>query len=607
VWVALEVDEETRAWGGRFLRVVGRLAPGADEAAADAELAAIAARRAEALPELNANWTAHAVPLREDAVGGVRRVLLVLLAAVAFLLLVACANVANLLIARAAARADELAVRAALGASRARLSRQLLAESLALGALAGAAGLLAGAWLADALPRAVPAELGVPRLDEVRLDPRVLAFTASVTLLTVVLFGWAPALLATRARITAGGERAVGGRGATRVRASLVVGQVAVVLVLLAGAGLMGRSLAGLARVDLGFDPDRVLIADVALPDAAYPEEPSRVAFFTALVERLSGLPGVRSAGAISFLPLSGERSATGLLVEGRPRPPPGHGPTADVRAVTPGYLDAMRIPLRAGRGILPSDAAGRPAVAVVGERLARTLFPGEDPIGRRIAYEWDEDVWVEIVGVAADVRHGGPATDPYLEVYLPLAQFPYARMSVVLRAGGDPAALAAAVRREVRLLDRDLPVARIRTLEVLAADAIGTSRLSALLLSGFGGLALLLALVGVYGVAAHGVTRRTRELGVRAALGAAPREMVLLVLREGAALALVGVTAGLAGAAVLTRLLAGLLYGVAPGDPATLLAAGAALCAATVAASLPPALRAARLDPVRALRANAS
>ncbi|MFN2432593.1 MAG: ABC transporter permease [Gemmatimonadota bacterium] len=606
VWIPFRFGPESRTFGGRFLRVLGRLAPGVGVAAADGEMASIAAARAAAFPEIDANWTAHAVSLQSDLAGEARPALFVLLGAVGFLLLIACANVANLLAARASSRAREIAVRAALGATRARLSRQLLTESLLLGLLGGAAGLLLGVWLTRALVGLVPPDLPIPRLDEVTLDLRVLAFATGVSVLTGLAFGWLPALAATRANVQDAlkeGGRAGTGRRTGAFRSALVVGELALALVLLAGAGLTARSFRELLQVEPGFSTEHVMAAELALPEGRYPEASKQLAFFEQLERQLAALPGVRAVGAISFLPLSGQRSATSIAIEGQPAPPAGEEPGGDMRAVTPGYFQAMGIPLKEGRGIAAADAAGRPNVAIVAEGLARRFWPGESAVGKRLTYSWDEEVPVEIVGVVGDVRHSGPATDPYMEIYLPVAQFPYSSMQVVVRSAGDPLALAAAVRTEVRRIDPDQPVAEIRSLDALMADALGGSRLSTFLFAGFAGLGLLLALVGTYGLTAHGVAQRTAEIGLRAALGARPGDLLRMVVGQAGRLAALGILLGLVGALLLTRLMSSLLFGVDPADPLTYVAVCGVLASTVLLASVLPARRAARIDPMRALR----
>jgi putative ABC transport system permease protein len=387
------------------------------------------------------------------------------------------------------------------------------------------------------------------------------------------------------------------------VRATLVVTQTALALVLLVGAGLMVRSVARLLGVDAGFDPRNVLAIQLSLPASKYGRDEQRVAFFAQLLDRVSALPGVRAAGAINYLPLAGLGSATGFWVEGRPAPPPGQVPAADVRAVARDYFRAMGIPLVRGRVVTDRDGAADPKVLVINQALARRYFAGEDPIGRRLKVEWGDSVGGEIVGVVGDVKHAGLDSVPSPTIYLPAPQFPFPAMAVVVRTRSDPLAMAAAVRGAVRELDPDIPTADVKTMEQYVETSVARRRFTMLLLGGFAALALVLAALGIYSVIAYSVARRTREIGLRIALGAQRGDVAAMVVRQGVTVALVGVAVGLAGAALLTRVLANLLFGVSATDPLTF--AGVALLLGTVAAlaSYIPARRAMRVDPMVALR----
>lgn len=608
VWVPIGFGAATRAVKGRFIRVVARLKPGITMAQANTEMRLLAARRAGEAPELDTNWTANAQLLRESLVGDVRTGLLVLLGAVGFLLVIACANVANLMLARAAKRQKEFAIRASLGATPVRLMRQLLTESIVLSLFASFLGVGLALLGTRAIVALIPKEFPALSLADVAIDGRVLIFTLFVALLTGVAFGLVPALTASRGTLhdslKQGGRSDTGGSRATgRLRGALVNAELSLAVVLLAGAGLMMRSFSELHRVQLGFEPDHVLTAQVALPAANYRSDTSQIAFFHSVEARIAALPGVRSVGAISYLPLSGERSASSFTVDGQPTPPAGQEPMGDMRAVTPGYFRAMRIPIKAGRSITAADLAGRPDVAVIGEALARTFWPHESAVGKYIDYEWGRPEHVQIVGVAGDVHDEGAGKGPFLEIYRPAAQFPYSTMTLVVRSAGDPALLATALRAAVRSVDRDQPVAKLATMNALVAESLGKSRLSMMLFGLFGAVGLVPASVGIYGVMSYGVMQRTREFGVRMALGARPSDVRDLVVLGSARLTAVGIGIGIVGALLLTRLMRSLLFSVGPTDPVTYLSSVLVLGTVALLASYLPARRATRVDPAIALR----
>ncbi|HEX7243825.1 MAG TPA: FtsX-like permease family protein, partial [Longimicrobiaceae bacterium] len=504
-----------------------------------------------------------------------------------------------------------IAVRAAMGAGRGRLVRQLLTESAVVGALGGASGLLLASWGTQALVALRPA--GLPRLEAVGIDGAVLAFAAGAALLTVLLAGLLPALRATRPDLAGAikeGNSARGGRGGARLRAGLVVAELALSVTLLAGAGLLVKSFLRLQAVDPGFRTEGALAFETQVPTALYPGDPEVEAFYGRLLERLESLPGVRSAGAVVSLPLTGFGMGSSFSVEGRGPARPGDGQEIQVRAATPDYFRAMGISLVRGRAFTAQDRAGSPPVVLLNQAAVRRFFPAEDPLGRRITLTWSRDgqpdpVGGTVAGVVGDVREGGLDQDARPTLYVAHAQVPLRSMHVVLRATGDHLALAGAVRAEMRGLDPRLPVAGLRTLDDLVAESVSARRFYVLLLGLFAGLALALAAVGIFGVTSYSVARRTREIGVRMALGAQAGRMLRMVLGEALGLAALGIALGLAGALALTRLLAGMLFQVGAADPATFLACAGVLGSVALLAGWLPARRATRVDPMVALRAD--
>ncbi|HWS87821.1 MAG TPA: ABC transporter permease [Pyrinomonadaceae bacterium] len=600
--IAFNAEDRARP-GSHFLNVFGRLKEGVTVAQAEAEMATVAARVEQSLGGTNVGHQVVVVPLHEQIVGGSRTALLVLLGAVALVLLIACANVANLLLARAAARRREVAVRAALGASRWRIVRQLLAESLLLSAAGGALGLLLAVWGVELLVRLDPT--GVERAGEVTLDWRVLAFTLGLSLLTGLLFGLAPALQASKADFVEAlkeGGRTGQGLARSRLRSGLVVGEVALTLVLLVGAGLLLKSFSRLLAVDPGLDPRNVLTMDVALPPAKY-DEPQRVtAFYERLLQEAAALPGVEAAGAVSVLPLAGDDNSNFVQIEGRAPLPAGQALRAGRRNVSADYFRALGIALKRGRGFAASDARDAQPVLVINEAMARTFFQGEEPVGKRIR-TGDRSPWVEIVGVVGDVRHRGLDVDTRPEMFFPQTQTPSRRMTLVVRAAGDPHALAAPLRERVRSIDQDQPVGNVRTMEEWVSESVASQRFTAALLGVFAAAAAGLAALGLYGVVSYSVAQRTHEIGLRVALGAQPRDVLRLVIGQGMALTLVGVAVGVAAALALTRVISGLLFGVGATDPGVFVAVPLLLAAVALLACYLPARRATKVDPMVALR----
>jgi predicted permease len=604
LWTPLRLDPaaDYRGRTGRYLVTFGRLNPGVSAGQAEADVQTIAARLAGAHARTNTGWSATVVPLTEQIVGGARRSILVLAGVVAFVLLIACANVANLQLVRAAARRRELAVRSALGAARGRLVRQLLTESVVLALAGGAAGLLLAFWAGEALARL--GATSVPRLAEVALDGRTLAFTSGLAVLTGLLFGLVPAVQVARGELQEGlKEGARGSAGGSRTRTALVASQVAIAMVLLVGAGLLLRSFARLQAVDPGFNPDGVMTARLNLPGRAYDTPEKQVAFFQQLLERVRALPGVQSASAISFLPFAGLGSRTSFRIEGRPVPAAGQFPSTDVRAAMPDYWRTLGIPLVAGEALDARDIAGAPRRVVINEAFARAHFPGENPVGKFVIMPWGEDLRGEIVGVAADTRQFGYDVEPYPMIYWAMPQFPLSFMSLAVRTAGEPDAVVPSLRAAVRSLDADLPLADVRPLGDFLGESVAQRRFTMALTATFAAVALLLAAVGLYGVLAYGVAQRTREIGVRVALGAARRAVIGLVIREGMMVVVAGIASGALLAVALTRVMTTLLYGVGPLDPVTYVAVAAVLGAVALLASWLPARRAARVDPMAALR----
>ena len=593
---------------GRFLSVVARLKDGVTVDHAAAELRTIETRLSDEVPRYNKNYSVEVLPLREQFFGNVRRPLWLMLGAVGFVLLIACANVANLLLSLATSREKEIAVRAALGASRLRVIRQLLTESLLLALLGSALG-LAFAWFGmKALILISPRDL--VSLQGVGLNVTVLLWTLGVSLLTGIIFGLAPAVHISRLNLNdslkeGGKSESAQASGSRRLRSALVVSEIALAVVLLASAGLLIRSFVRLQQVDRGFTTDNVLTMVVRLPEAKYREDPQIVNFFTRALDQVRHLPSVRSAGMVNFLPLyGGLGSNTGFKIPGRPEPPPGQGPSCDVRAADAGYFPTMGIPLLRGRNFSDREQAESKHVILINEALARKYFADEDPIGRRLDVAmFDTPQPAEIIGIVGNVRYDSLIDESPPAVYFPHPDLAYSFMTLVIRTDGEPTAIAPAVQREIRMLDPNQPVSDVRTMDQVMSEWTSRSRFNTLLLGLFAALATLLSAVGIFGVMNYSVALRTRELGLRLAVGAQPRQVLLLVLKQGFVLTLVGVVFGLAAALALTRLLSGLLFGVGAVDVTTFTTISLFLVIVSLLACYLPARRAMRIDPLQALR----
>jgi len=617
VWIPLvfaQDDLNPDGRGAHWMGIMGRLAPNVTVTQATSELVTITRRLEQQYPESNTNMSGAVIPMQEYLVGDVRPALYVMLGAVAFVLLIACANVANLLLVRAASRESEMAVRTALGAGAWRLVRQLVIESVLLAMIGGVFGTLLALWGVDLLLSMAPN--GLPRINEVTVNGSVLVFTAGVTAVTGVLFGLFPALHAARANV--GGMLKEGMRGSSggvasrRARNTLVMAEMALAVVLLVGAGLLIRSFSKLLAVDPGFRAERVVTFAIAAPDTKYGQYAQRRELVSNLVERMKRVPGAQGAAVVTGLPLSNIMMRTSAHIVGTPPERPGERKSTDVAMATPGYFTTMGIPLVAGRDFTDRDGSGAPVVSIVNQEFVKRYFPNENPIGKRIELGWDQDtastggnmtLGGEIVGVVANVKRRGLSQEVFPETYASYMQPTFSNFSVVVRSTADPSTVMAAIRAQMRELDRDLPLSDLRQLKELVAASVSRPRFYTTILGVFASIALILAAVGIYGVISYAVSLRTRELGIRIALGATGRQVSGLVLQQGVGLAIAGVAVGGAGAYWLTRLLSKLLFGVSATDPLTFVGVAALLTAIAAIASFVPARRAAKVDPLLAMR----
>lgn len=605
LWTPIAFKENERTLHhARYVDAIARLKPGISLEQSQSEMTTIAARLAQEQPNANEGWTVRVMPVLDFAVGEAGKTLWLLFSAVGLVLLIACANVTNLLLARAASRQKEMAIRVALGAGRLRITRQLATESLLLAFLGALAGWPMAVWGLKALLALAPADL--PRLAAVTINNRALLFTLAITVLTALIFGLAPALQLARTNANetlkaggTGGERVAGGQ---RLGHLLIAAEVAIAVVLLVSGGLLLRTIQQLHRIDPGFDDHNALAVTVQLPEKKYADDRQVALFSRTLEQQVSVLPGVQATGVTRILPIVHDLS-TGFYFEGRAREPENQLPQTNYSAVSPNYFAAMGIPVVTGRGFTDRDDQEATRVAIVSASLAQQYFPGESPIGKRINVVTGSESFREIVGVVADVKQKGLTREIIPHVYEPFAQAPDRFLTLIVRSSIDPAALVPTIRSKVFELDPELPLQRVSTLDTIISNSIRQQRFASVVLSVFAIVALVLALVGLYGVISYSVAQRTRELGIRVALGAQVSDVLKLVLKQGMTFVLLGEVAGILGALALTRLLGGLLFGVTPTDALTFFTVAISLFLVGLAACYVPARRATKVDPLRALR----
>ena len=591
------------------MAVIGRLAPGVALGQARAEMEGIAARLAREYPASNDQFGVALLPIRDVFVGNLRPAILVLFAAVLFVLLIACANVANLFLMRASGRSREIALRIAIGAGRGRIIRQLLTESLLLALLGGVLGVLLAMAGIRGIANLIPMDALAGAT--INLNAMVLLFAALVALASALIFGLTPAIHATRADVQSelkeGGRSATAGAGQNRWRGILVSAEIALALVLLVGAGLMMKSLYRLLSVDPGFRTARVLTMEIMLNSAAYQKDGAILNFWQQLLDRASAVPGVESAALGSAIPLSDNHSRSDISFEGMPAPKAGSYPHPDVHVISPAYMNVLGISLRGGRMFAETDRENAPPVAIINDSLARQFFPNQDPVGKRLMFGHPmpgrPPAWITIAGVAGDTKLYGLDSPSRFEVYLPLRQRPRPDMGLLVKSKVDPAALTSAIRGGVAAIDKDQPIFAIATMGELLNNSVSTRRITLILLGMFSALALLLAAIGIYGVISYSVAQRTHEIGIRVALGAQRRDVMRMILIEGARVVGAGVAIGIAASFALTRLMAKLLYAVSAADPATFIAVTAALALVASLACYLPARRTLRVDAMVALR----
>ena len=607
--LALPATAFNAGYTNEYLNSVARIKPGIALERAQSEMKTFAENLKRDNPNnFSPKWTLWVRSLDDLSSGRIRPALLVLLGAVGFVLLIACANVANLLLARAAMRIKEIAIRAALGADRSALVRQLLTESVLLSLTGGVLGLALAQWSVKSLVALNP---NLPRASEVGVDGNVMVFTLVVSLLTGLLFGIAPALQTSRTNLQEtlkDGSRSGAADFAGRtLRRGLVVAEVALSLTLLVGAGLLIKSVARLQRVDPGFDPKGVMVFNLNLPQVKYPSDTAQILFLDQLLPRLNAVPGVRAAGLTSVIPFGGGWSTASFNIENLVVAPGQNGPWGDLRIASPGYFSALRIPLQRGRMFNEQDTRNSPQVAIIDEVFARKYFKGADPIGKRITFGArrgaQDSTWITIVGVVGHAAHEGLDAEPRIQYYFPPSQAGLRNFTIAVRATGNPLGVLPAMREAVHSIDRNLPLSAVNTMDKLVESSVGQRKLSMMLLGLFSAIAMLLASIGIYGVMSYSVAQRTREIGVRMALGAVRSRVLLLVVGQGMALAGAGVVIGLVAAFALTRFLSSQLFSVGATDPATFALVSALLATIALLATLVPALRATRVDPAVALR----
>src|SRR3954471_3709556 len=611
IWVPLAfTSEEAASRGNHYLEVIGRMKPGVKLEQARAEMATIMAQLAQQYPEHNTRMGTVVNPLHEEIIGNMKPALLVLLGAVAFVLLIACANVANLLLARAAVRHKEIALRLALGADRARLTKQLLVESVLLSLLGGVVGLAFAYAELQVLTRFIPPD--VAHAEMISIDAKVLGFTLLVALVTGLVFGLAPASQASHFNLNdtlkEGGRDAGAGPKGKRLRSALVIAEVAVSFILLIGAGLLINSFMHLRNLDPGFRVDHLLALNVDLSETKYPDNPKRTAFFDEVVRRVQALPGVRSVAVAGNLPFTYNGDSMPIGVEGIPDPPPDQHPDVIFRAVGPGYFSPMGIPFVRGRDFNEQDTLDTSLAVVVSEKTAKYYWPNADPIGKRLknGSTTQEGPWRTVVGVVKDVRQNDFIAEPKMQMYFTYRQLrSLMPNALIVRTAVDPLSLATSVRNAIWSVDKDQTVANVDTMEQIVAGAVARQRFSMLLLAVFAGVALVLAAVGIYGVMSYSVAQQTREIGIRMALGAQRSDVLKMTVKQGLKLVALGLVIGLAAAFILTRVMATLLFGISATDPLTFISISLVLLAVAILASYIPALRATKVDPMIALRAQ--
>jgi putative ABC transport system permease protein len=613
LWVPAIVPNDKSDRAGKYLIVLARLKPGVTRQMAQADLDAITGRLTTEYSREMSGFGTRLVPLQEQIFGDVRLVLLILFGAVGFVLLISCANVASLQLARASTRQKEIAIRAALGASRGRLARQLLTESMLLAVIGGALGVLIGSWGIKLLTGLRPASL-LPGLN-ITIDFTVLGYSLVLSVITGILFGFVPALQSKPRRLSEslkeGGKTSAAGDSGRRIRGLLAISEIALSLVLLIGAGLLIRSFVGLLMVDPGFETKNILTVPIHLPEYAYQEPTKQAEFYTQVMERIKALPGVTAVGATSDLPPTGNSHSSSFSIDGHALPVSDNSLGVEDRLATPEYFRVMGIPVAAGRPFSEADNRSAPPVALVNQTFARRFFPNENPVGQRLRFDEPKpsNPWITIVGVVGDVRGFGLDKEPNSEIYLAYQQpnvwhyNPLPNLHLVVRTAGEPNSVAPSVLATVQEFDKDVPLPHARTMETILAASIGARRFNMVLLGLFAGIATILAAVGIYGMISFSVAQRTREIGIRMALGARRADVLKLVLRNGMILALSGVVIGLAGAFALTRLMATLLFAVTPTDAVTYTIVSIGFLAVALFACLIPARRAMKVDPLVALR----